>query len=80
LPIIAFAGLAALFLLRLYAGDASLLPSALIGRAVPHFDLPPLAGVQTPALSDADLRQGRVTLSSMFSRRGACRVTPSILF
>ena len=67
LPIIVFAGLAALFLLRLYAGDASLLPSALIGRAVPHFDLPPLAGVQTPALSDADLRQGRVTLVNVFA-------------
>jgi cytochrome c biogenesis protein CcmG/thiol:disulfide interchange protein DsbE len=67
LPIIAFAALAALFFLRLYAGDASRLPSALIGRPAPHFDLPPLAGVETPGLSDADLRQGRVTLVNVFA-------------
>ena len=67
LPLVAFAGLAALFFIRLYAGDASLLPSALIGRAAPHFDLPPLAGMSTPGLSDADLRQGRVTLVNVFA-------------
>jgi cytochrome c biogenesis protein CcmG/thiol:disulfide interchange protein DsbE len=67
LPIAVFAALAALFFIRLYAGDASLLPSALIGRAVPHFDLPPLPGVQTPGLSDSDLRTGRVTLVNVFA-------------
>ena len=67
LPLVAFVGLAALFLIRLYAGDASLLPSALIGRPVPHFDLPPVAGVATQGLSDADLRQGRVTLVNVFA-------------
>ena len=60
LPLIAFAAIAALFFVRLYSGDASLLPSALIGRSVPLFDLPPLAGIDTPGLSDSDLRQGRV--------------------
>ena len=67
LPFVAFAGLAALFLIRLYAGDASLLPSALIGRPAPHFDLPPLAGMSTPGLSDADLRQGRVSVVNVFA-------------
>jgi cytochrome c biogenesis protein CcmG, thiol:disulfide interchange protein DsbE len=67
LPVAVFAALAALFFIRLYAGDASLLPSALIGRAVPRFDLPPLPGVQTPGLSDADLRTGRVTLVNVFA-------------
>jgi cytochrome c biogenesis protein CcmG/thiol:disulfide interchange protein DsbE len=67
LPIVAFTALAALFFIRLYAGDASLLPSALIGRPVPHFDLPPLAGTLTPGLSDADLRQGHVTLVNVFA-------------
>jgi cytochrome c biogenesis protein CcmG/thiol:disulfide interchange protein DsbE len=66
-PIVAFAGLAALFFIRLHSGDASLLPSALIGRPVPRFDLPPLAGVATPGLSDVDLRQGRVTLVNVFA-------------
>jgi cytochrome c biogenesis protein CcmG/thiol:disulfide interchange protein DsbE len=66
-PVVAFAGLAALFFLRLYAGDASLLPSAMIGRPVPHFDLPSLAGMPTPGLSDGDLRQGRVSLVNVFA-------------
>ncbi len=67
LPLLAFAALAALFFVRLYSGDASLLPSAMIGRPVPHFDLPPLAGTTVPGLSDADLRQGRVSLVNVFA-------------
>ncbi|MBV8849670.1 MAG: DsbE family thiol:disulfide interchange protein [Methylobacteriaceae bacterium] len=67
LPIIAFAALAALFFIRLYAGDASLLPSALIGRPVPSFNLPPLEGMSSPGLSDADLRQGRVSVVNVFA-------------
>jgi cytochrome c biogenesis protein CcmG/thiol:disulfide interchange protein DsbE len=67
LPIIGFGALTALFFIRLYAGDASLLPSALIGRTVPHFDLPPLAGIETPGLADSDLRQGHVTLVNVFA-------------
>ena len=66
-PLIAFGALAALFFVRLYSGDASLLPSALVGRPAPHFDLPPLAGTTAPGLSDADLRQGRVTLVNVFA-------------
>ena len=67
LPLIAFAAVAGLFFVRLYSGDSSLLPSALIGRPVPHFDLPPLAGIETPGLSDGDLRRGRVTLVNVFA-------------
>ncbi len=33
LPLVLFLGLAALFLFRLFAGDPSLIPSALIGRS-----------------------------------------------
>lgn len=43
LPLILFAGLAAIFLVRLYGGDPSRLPSALIGKQVPDFKLEPLA-------------------------------------
>ena len=43
LPLILFAGLAAIFLVRLYGGDPSKLPSALIGKQVPDFKLEPLA-------------------------------------
>ncbi len=45
LPLIVFAGLAALFFIRLGAGDASHIPSALIGKPAPETNLPPLPGL-----------------------------------
>ena len=45
-PLILFAGLTALFLVRLKAGDPSLIPSALIGHPVPQTALPPIAGLK----------------------------------
>ena len=67
-PLILFAALMALFLVRLYSGDASLLPSALIGRPVPAFALPPVDGLEDKqGFSDADLRQGKVTLVNVFA-------------
>ena len=45
LPLIAFAGLAALFWFRLGSGDPSRIPSALIGRPAPQTTLPPLEGL-----------------------------------
>jgi cytochrome c biogenesis protein CcmG, thiol:disulfide interchange protein DsbE len=46
LPLVAFLGLAGLFLVRLGAGDASRIPSALIGHPAPTTDLPAVAGLQ----------------------------------
>jgi cytochrome c biogenesis protein CcmG/thiol:disulfide interchange protein DsbE len=46
IPLIAFLALAALFMLRLGAGDPSRIPSALIGHPAPPTDLPPLAGLE----------------------------------
>jgi cytochrome c biogenesis protein CcmG, thiol:disulfide interchange protein DsbE len=67
-PLAVFAAVAALFVIRLYSGDASLLPSALIGRQVPAFALPPVEGLpDKPGFSDADLRQGKVTLVNVFA-------------
>jgi cytochrome c biogenesis protein CcmG, thiol:disulfide interchange protein DsbE len=67
-PLVFFAALAALFVIRLHSGDASLLPSALIGRQVPAFALPPVEGLpDKPGFSDADLRQGNVTLVNVFA-------------
>jgi cytochrome c biogenesis protein CcmG/thiol:disulfide interchange protein DsbE len=45
LPLAAFLALAALFFFRLGSGDPSRIPSALIGRAAPPTDLPPLPGL-----------------------------------
>jgi cytochrome c biogenesis protein CcmG, thiol:disulfide interchange protein DsbE len=68
LPFLFFAAIAALLLLRLFAGDVSRLPSALIGQEAPHFDLPPITGLTGhPGLSDADLRQGHVTILNVFA-------------
>ncbi|VIO67403.1 DsbE family thiol:disulfide interchange protein [Bradyrhizobium ivorense] len=45
LPLVIFLGLAGLFLLRLYGGDPSKIPSALIGRPAPQTALPALDGL-----------------------------------
>ncbi len=67
-PLVVFAALAALFVIRLYSGNASLLPSTLVGRQVPAFALPPVEGLpDKPGFSDADLRQGKVTLVNVFA-------------
>jgi cytochrome c biogenesis protein CcmG, thiol:disulfide interchange protein DsbE len=68
LPLLIFAAVAVLFLFRLYAGDASRIPSALIGTKVPQFNLAPVEGLaDKPGLTDADLRQGHVTLVNVFA-------------
>ncbi len=67
-PLGVFAFLAALFLVRLYSGDASRLPSALIGRPAPPFVLPAVEGLSgVPGLSDELLRQGHVSLVNVFA-------------
>ena len=65
LPLVLFLGLVALFFVRLGAGDASRLPSALIGQTAPKLELPGLGGGQ--GLTDADVRRGKVTLVNIFA-------------
>ncbi len=67
LPLVVFASIAALLLLRLQSGDPSLLPSVLIGRPAPAFDLPPVEGLGVPGLATRDLRGGHVTLINVFA-------------
>jgi cytochrome c biogenesis protein CcmG/thiol:disulfide interchange protein DsbE len=71
LPVLVFAGLALLFLVRLYAGDPSKVPSALIGRPAPAFSLPPLEGlhangVPVPGLARSDL-EGKLTVVNVWA-------------
>jgi cytochrome c biogenesis protein CcmG, thiol:disulfide interchange protein DsbE len=70
-PLVAFLALAALFVLRLGAGDPSRIPSALIGRPAPLTDLPPLPGLErdgkaVPGLNSAEF-QGRVTVLNVWA-------------
>lgn len=68
LPLVLFALLAALFLVRLFSGDASRIPSALIGKPAPDFELPALAGLEnTPGFSTGDLRNGHVSVVNIFA-------------
>lgn len=71
IPLLVFLGIAGLFLYRLGAGDPSRIPSALIGRAAPQTDLPPVEGlvrdgVPVPGLSSKDF-SGEVTLVNVWA-------------
>ncbi|MGH6817500.1 MAG: DsbE family thiol:disulfide interchange protein [Methylovirgula sp.] len=82
LPLVFFAALALLLLVRIFAGDISLLPSALIGKQVPQFALPAVTGLaQKPGLTDQDMRQGGVTILNVFaSWCGPCHEEQPLLF
>ncbi|MDX7953942.1 DsbE family thiol:disulfide interchange protein [Lichenihabitans sp. Uapishka_5] len=67
LPLVVFASIAALLGLRLGDGDPALLPSVLIGRPAPNFDLPAIAGLGVPGLAARDLRAGHVSLVNVFA-------------
>jgi cytochrome c biogenesis protein CcmG/thiol:disulfide interchange protein DsbE len=64
-PFAAFILLAALFY-RGLSGDPSEIPSALIGKPVPQFSLPPVDGLATPGFGSADLGKGGITLVNVW--------------
>lgn len=70
-PLAIFLGLALVFLIRLGAGDASRIPSALIGRPAPLTVLPGVAGLErdgkpVPGLN-ADTFKGGITVLNVWS-------------
>jgi cytochrome c biogenesis protein CcmG/thiol:disulfide interchange protein DsbE len=71
LPLIGFLALAGLFMLRLHGGDASKIPSALIGRPAPQTALPALDGlvnngVPVPGLDPARFK-GKVSVVNVWA-------------
>ncbi|WP_421362126.1 DsbE family thiol:disulfide interchange protein [Agrobacterium rosae] len=71
LPLLAFAGFAAIAAKMLYEQDVngldvSAIPSALINTKAPSLSLPPLEGANVPALNDAAIK-GKLTLVNVFA-------------
>lgn len=67
LPLVLFAGLAAIFLMQLQSGrDISAIPSALIGHPAPQTNLPPLEGMNVPGFASTSLA-GKVTLVNVWA-------------
>ena len=71
IPLFAFLALAGLFMLRLWAGDPSRIPSALIGHPAPQTNLPPLSGLErdgkpVPGLDGGDFK-GQVTVLNVWA-------------
>lgn len=80
IPLLVFAALAAVFAKGLFSGDASKVPSALIGKPAPAVTLAPLEGLlrdgqPVPSFSMADLARGKATIVNVFASWCApCRV------
>jgi len=71
LPLLIFGALAVLFLVRLFTGDPTRIPSALVGKPAPAFALAPLPGLlrdgkPSPGF-DSDSLKGNVTVVNIWA-------------
>jgi cytochrome c biogenesis protein CcmG, thiol:disulfide interchange protein DsbE len=71
-PLIIVSMLSIVFLFRLFSGDTTKLPSALIAKPVPEFNLTGIPnlmqnGVIVSGFSSSDLKQGKVSIVNMFA-------------
>ncbi len=66
LPIIFFIGIAAVLFYGLQH-DPKLIPSVLVGKPAPAFVLPPIEDLNSPGLSQADLKKGKISLVNIWA-------------
>lgn len=66
-PVAIFLLLAGFFFVAIYRGDPSRVPSALIGRYVPEFELPAVPGLDRPGLSTADFAGGTPVIVNVWA-------------
>ncbi|MDH3475109.1 MAG: DsbE family thiol:disulfide interchange protein [Rhodospirillales bacterium] len=68
LPALIFVFVAGYFIWGLVSErDPRAVPSALVDKPVPQFDMPPLEGTGLPGLATADVTDGTVTLVNVFA-------------
>ena len=66
IPVLLFGALA-IILWRGLSNDPKFIPSVLINKPVPEFNLPAIEGMQTPGVSNLDLKKGNVTIVNIFA-------------
>jgi cytochrome c biogenesis protein CcmG/thiol:disulfide interchange protein DsbE len=72
LPLAIVGALTLLFMIALHSGDPSRLPSALIGKPVPQFNLPPVDGIaqtgnKAPGFGDRELASGEISIVNVWA-------------
>lgn len=68
LPVLLFGFIAAAFLWGLQPDrNPRFIPTAMLEKSIPTFDLAPVEGLDRPGFSDADLRDGKVTVVNFFA-------------
>ncbi|MGH1350654.1 MAG: DsbE family thiol:disulfide interchange protein [Methyloligellaceae bacterium] len=67
IPLLVFLSISGVFLYALTSLQPSSLNSALIGKSVPEFTLPPVEGVEVPGFSQTELKQGKVSVVNVWA-------------